>query len=282
MRCFVISLRHSAERRRRLRPLLDACGVDYHFFEAIDLNRDRNRYFHHCDERRFQVHTGRTPTTGELGCFASHLMLWRTCRLLDEPLVILEDDLRPRADFGDALELVGRLVRQLGFIRLQDHRDCLRQPVVDDGQRQLGYCLRYPHGSAAYAISPRVADAFIRRSRVFHAPVDVFIKRFWAHAQPLYALSPAPVTTGTAGLRSTIPGRDRPRRGIRVSWRRRLQRCRDFIARAGFNARQRRRLAPRPLTGSHRAAIADWLRRLLAAVAGACASPADALGAQRR
>jgi len=44
-----------------------------------------------------------------------------------------------------------------------------------------------------YAIAPHVAGSFIQGSRVMTGPVDLFIKRFWEHKQPLFFLFPPAV-----------------------------------------------------------------------------------------
>ncbi len=245
MRCFVISLRRSVERRRRLRAQLDAAGVDYSFFEAVEFGRDRNRYFHHCDDAQFLLNTGRAPTAAELGCFASHLMLWRSCRLLDEPLVVLEDDALLRDDFADSLRFVARHVHRLGFVRLQVNGKSNQIPVVEEGQRNIVCCARYPHGSMAYAISPGTADRFIRACEVCEAPVDVFIKRFWRHGQALYALRPAAVDQRPACRQSTTGRRPADSLPPALSFKRWWHKRKDAVQRAKFNAARRRQFAAR-------------------------------------
>lgn len=235
MRTFVISLPESVDRRARIEQQLLRQGISFSFYDAINLHNDRNHYFHHCDEEQFLLNTGRTPTAGELGCFASHLMLWRTCRLLDEPILILEDDAELADDFAAAMPFVQRHIRRFGFIRLQRNDKRGMRCVVRQQQRAIDYCTRYPFGLAAYAIAPAVADVFIERSSVFRAPVDVFVKRYWRHGQPLFSLAPAIVDVGTASADSTIG--DRPpvsqsaSQALRRWWH---KRC-DSVARAAFN-----------------------------------------------
>ncbi|MGB5579253.1 MAG: glycosyltransferase family 25 protein [Woeseia sp.] len=237
MRIFVISLPESVERRARIERQLAGQDVPFSFYDAINLQSDRNHYFHHCDEAQFLLNTGRTPTAGELGCFASHLMLWRTCRLLDEPILILEDDAELAADFKEALPFLKHHIRRFGFIRLQQNKKGSKHCIVRQHGRQIDFCSRYSHGSLSYALSPAVADAFIERSSVFQAPVDIFIKRYWQHGQPLFTLSPAIASLSPASRRSTIADRQPARRSVAVTMRRWWRKRCDFVARGLFNLR---------------------------------------------
>lgn len=239
MRIFVISLPQSVDRRERMHQQLSAQRLPFSFFDGINFHADRNRYFHHCDEARFLLNTGRTPSSGELGCFASHLMVWRTCRLLGEPVVVLEDDMEIASDFSAALPFAQRQIDQLGFIRLQRNGKRGGQIVVNQQSRQIRFCTRFPHGSGAYMISPSVANAFIEESAVFRAPVDVFIKRYWQHRQPLFTLSPSVARSGSASAHSTIPGRQRTFVSVSFAFRRWWQKREDFVSRLLFNLRWR-------------------------------------------
>lgn len=235
MRIFVISLAESTERREHIRRILEAQHIEFSFFDAIDLRIDRNRYFHHCDEREFLRNTGRSPGTGEIGCFASHLMLWRSCRLLNEPIVILEDDALPDARLREGLTLVQSHIRRLGFVRLQTNRKNSKVAVVRQRRFEITWAPRFPYGSMAYAISPRVADAFIRQSNVFTAPVDTFIKCFWRHRQPLYSLVPGIVHGSHHAAASTLNSYRLPPAGMVPKVLRWMQKRKEFFGRAAFN-----------------------------------------------
>jgi len=263
MRVFVISLTESTDRREHIRQAREELQIDFSFFDAIDLRIDRNRYFHHCNEDEFLRNTGRTPTTGEIGCFASHLMLWRNCRLLNEPIVVLEDDASPDSRFFEGLALVRAHIRRLGFIRLQPNQKRSRLAVVRNRAFDIAWTPRYPYGSMAYAISPQVAHRFIEQSAIFAAPVDTFIKRYWQHRQPLYTLVPGIVQSSVFTEQSTLNANRTPPAGAipRVlRWARKRQ---EFFLRAAFNVRwlwQYRHTLNRPrrsLGASHSEAVAE-------------------------
>jgi hypothetical protein len=70
---------------------------------------------------------------------------------------------------------------------------------------------------------------------VLAGPVDVFIKKFWEHGQPLFALSPSCVNGGTLSAASTIKHRDKGATDARLRAARTLTKLEDLIRRARFN-----------------------------------------------
>ena len=46
-------------------------------------------------------------TPGELGCFASHYLLWEKCLELNEPIVVIEDDAQLEECFDDSMKKYG-------------------------------------------------------------------------------------------------------------------------------------------------------------------------------
>lgn len=81
--CLVISLRRSHERRSRITARLNALGVPFTFFDALE-GDGRATY-----SRRY----GRALSQGEIGCYLSHVAAARVIATSDEPFgCILEDD----------------------------------------------------------------------------------------------------------------------------------------------------------------------------------------------
>ena len=209
MRIFVISLPTQSERRAFIRAQFERMNLAFSFFDAVDVRRRQTEYFRAFDVRRFELNTGRNPLTAEISCYASHLTLWRTCRILDEPIIVLEDDAALDEAFETAVAFVEREIASLGFLRLESNQKRLGPTVTTGRAFSARYCHSYPFSAMAYALSPAVASSFIEHSHTFHAPVDKFIKDFWVHRQPLYQLQPAVVSEGALGVNSTTIG---PRR----------------------------------------------------------------------
>jgi glycosyl transferase family 25 len=209
MRVHVINLESSVERRARLGQRLAALGVEHRFFRALD-GRTGAAAFESCDLQRYRLNTGRMPSDGEIGCYASHLRLWQRCAETDEPLVVMEDDAEPQPMFAAALEVAGDLIARYGFLRFEydgPAQPARTRPIETVGAFTAHYFVKYPYGAMCYALSSPVARAFVAASRELRAPVDQFIKRCWEHDQPLYGLLPYTVREGPLAAASTICAR---------------------------------------------------------------------------
>lgn len=239
MRIFVISLPTQSERRAFIRAQFARMDLAFSFFDAVDIRRRQADYFRAFDVRRFELNTGRNPLTAEISCYASHLTLWRTCRVLDEPIIILEDDAALDAGFENALTFVERKIASLGFLRLETSTKRPGPVVTAGGSYSAHYCHSYPFSAMAYALSPAVATSFIEHSRTFQAPVDKFIKDFWVHRQPLYQLTPAVVAESDVGICTTTIGKREPPRHRRLvtRLRRSAYKLRCSLHRLQFNVR---------------------------------------------
>ena len=173
MRTFVINLRESLDRRAHIAAQLDPLGVSYEVFEAVE-GPHGIEFFAGYDERRYIANTGRVASPTEAACFASHASLWTRCAASGAPIVVLEDDAALSPSFPEALRVAEKLIRQYGFIRLQEHEGPSRSqhvrsiPVERHGSLTLSYCTRLPFGAMAYALSPEVAARFRAKSAILN------------------------------------------------------------------------------------------------------------------
>jgi glycosyl transferase family 25 len=239
MRVYVINLESSIDRRASLGQRLAALGVEHEFFRAVD-GRAGAAAFESCDVRRYQLNTGRMPSDGEVGCYASHLRLWQRCAATNEPLVVMEDDAEPLPTFAAALEVARGLIGHYGFLRFEydgPGRPARTRSVETVGAFTAHYFVKYPYGAMCYALSPPVARAFVAASRELRAPVDQFIKRCWEHGQPLYGLLPYSVREGPLARASTIRSRTKETLPAGLRARRLLHKIGARFRRIAFNQR---------------------------------------------
>lgn len=213
MRIFVISLPTQTERRDLVRAEFEKANMEFSFFDGIDITKKKIEYFRSFDVGRFHLNTGRHPLANEIGCYASHLTLWRTCITLNEPIIVLEDDVCLDSQFESAMSFININVRKLGFIRLEKNCKTPGPTVSAAGHYSAQYCHSSPFSAKAYALSPAVAMKFVEASHTFDTPVDKFIKDSWVHGQPLHQLTPHIVEESEIGLRTTTIGaRHKPQR----------------------------------------------------------------------
>lgn len=214
MKIFVISLRRSADRRATVARQMAGAGVAFEFFDAVDGGTDGSSHFGGCDQFLYRLNTRRQPLPGEIGCYASHLALWRLCVESDESFIILEDDFRLTADFPAAVAELPRLLPRFKFIRLEalkrPARPCrfrVRPPhhlVAHSGRFGVHYLSDVPLCTLAYAVSPVAASALITHSATLTSPVDKFLQRTWEHGIPVFGLTPTTVMASEHAITSTI------------------------------------------------------------------------------
>lgn len=226
MKLFVISLPEAAERRERAaRQLVDA-GLAFEFFDAM---RGEDvlaaGYFDRCDEEEWLLNTGHPMSLGEVGCFASHRSVWQKCAELDEPLMIMEDDFKLLPGFAGAVQQVAELISDYGFIRLQTETRARKQYVAETGDFTLWRYTRVPHSCMCNSMTPEVARRLVAQTSAIYEPVDVFLKKFWIHGQPIFGLTPYTVTESRLSQETYILHREKVPKGFGRSTRRFLRKC---------------------------------------------------------
>lgn len=209
MKIYVINLPKSEDRRINVQQQMDAAGVEFEFFAALNGEQAMNDWFDGYNEREFMISTGRRSSEGEKGCYASHLALWKYCVELDEPIMIMEDDFKLAPEFSAAVATTASLIGEFGSIRLQDAPRRAETKVKDVGDFTLYRYRRMPHCLMCYAMTPSVAKALISHSAVINEPVDVLTKKFWQHKQVMYALLPYTVGNSDLSDDSTVQERKR-------------------------------------------------------------------------
>lgn len=231
----VISLPHSHDRRAHASRLLDDLGVPFRFFDAI--HGDDGAQFAARDDARFLSITGRLPVAGEYGCYASHLALWRECAATGRAMVVMEDDIRPLAGFVEALDVAGRIIDRVGYLRLEVERRARRRRVGSLGGFEIWRYTKASQGALCYVLSPVAAARLAAASAMFAMPVDVMIRRFWQHRQVLFGLTPYVATGHEVGHASTIGTRRKAARSLAERAARTVERARGLAARTAFNLR---------------------------------------------
>lgn len=252
MKVFVISLKNAAERRAAASQQLDAAGVSFRFFDAAEGAESLNTCFTGIDRRLYRLNTLREPLAAEIGCYASHLGLWKKCVELQESILVLEDDFHLENGFAGALPIIHELADKYGFVRLErfhrlrkrlkNHlRPATFQIISRDGM-QLHYLSDVPLCMTAYALNPEAAKSLIDASATLIAPVDKFLQKKWLHGVPIFALSPTLVKVSALGSESTIGTRQRKSRNPALLLRRTFYKFAGDLKSMGFDRKQLRRL----------------------------------------
>ncbi|MEZ8351037.1 glycosyltransferase family 25 protein [Vibrio splendidus] len=192
MKSYCITLNGNDSRQKSTAGALKDVGVDFEFFIGVDARIDDHPLLKRIKNKSFLHNMGRPHAIGEVGCYASHYLIWQKCIELDEPILVFEDHADINTDiFRNTLIIAEQHIEQCGFIRLQDSKNKLHYSVDRYDAQHLVKYLKVPQGTACYAISPKAAHVFIEHSSTFNYPVDVFLRNTWVHKHPMFGVSPA-------------------------------------------------------------------------------------------
>ena len=192
MKSYCITLKNNHCRQKSTTTALKDVQVDFEFFIGVDARVDEHPLLERIESNQFQYNMGRAHAIGEVGCYASHYLIWQKCVELNEPILVFEDHVDIDADtFRNTLTIAKQHIEQCGYIRLQNSKNRLNYPVCKYEKQNLVKYLKVPQGTAGYALSPTAAKAFIKHSQTFRHPVDVFLRNTWIHNQPMFGVNQA-------------------------------------------------------------------------------------------
>ncbi|MFL7023332.1 glycosyltransferase family 25 protein [Enterovibrio norvegicus] len=192
---YVVSLLRSPDRRDSVSKELSDKGIEFTFFDAVDghlgvpaIAADYNY------AKRLWLTSGKMPSRGELGCYASHYLLWLKCISEGKPIVVCEDDIELDVNAATIIEFALRNVEKYGFIRLEPIENGGESTLVyQEGDFSINLMKDNFGGTRAYAISPDAASRLVKHR--WSLPVDCFIGANYMHGVYSYQLSPCLVAT---------------------------------------------------------------------------------------
>ncbi|MFM2615360.1 glycosyltransferase family 25 protein [Vibrio campbellii] len=197
MRTFVISLESAVERRAHIEAQFAGVEQDFEFFDAIDGRKGEHLLFSKYNvEKRLRV-KGYGMTPGELGCFASHYLLWEKCLELNEPIVVIEDDAQLEECFDDSMKNINEL-QPYGYVRL--FVNGRKRPFVKIGSyksHDVVEYLRGPGATRSYFVTPMAAKKFIESAQEWLLPVDDYMDQFWSNEVACRGIMPGIVKNET-------------------------------------------------------------------------------------
>lgn len=203
MKIFVVSLARSIERRRRIENKLNKESVEFTFFDAIDGSIPEFRHSEKKHPSITQLRKGYQLKTSEIACFASHYELWLHCIYLNEPIVVLEDNVDPVKGLKQVLDNIYPLIKKYKYIKLSaTHKRTFHTITTLESGYSLGGYAAGTCGTTAYIISPSSASKFVENAKSFIEPVDDYMEKPWRHKVQAYSIAPDLFTR--AQIESTI------------------------------------------------------------------------------
>jgi glycosyl transferase family 25 len=203
----VISLKRATQRRAASKRALDAIGLPFAFFDAIEGSKLTGAEVAAVyDSERNAREYKRPLSLPEIGCYLSHYALWK--RIADEKLdgaVILEDDFDADLDLAKAVEEIGAAQISGALVKLYSRKPVMGVTVADlRGDRRLVAPHRVPGLTLGYALDRCAAEMLLANALPFSRPLDMDIKHWWEFGLPVLVVDPPPLRIGERGLRSCI------------------------------------------------------------------------------
>lgn len=193
LKVVLINLPRSVARREQMQQRLDALGLAYELFPAIDGRAEQARLFQQVDVPAFQRNVGRDVLPGEIGCYFSHITVWQ--QFVDsgeECLLVLEDDVVFGADFLVAVQEALRVRAHWDFLKLNKIR--AKQPIAQGhvGAYRLNAYLGTATGLGAYLIQRETAQRLLPAMLPITRPIDHELDRIHVHRLRHFGLEPFP------------------------------------------------------------------------------------------
>ncbi len=238
----VISLPGLPDRRRFMQDQLDRLGIGrYEFFDAIHGKAQPDFYlFQKYDAvRRARIKgTGNALKLSQLGCFASHYLLWEKCVETGQPIIILEDDAILMPNFMDFYEESVQMLQKHGLIWMHASTKAKHKqgwPLERIGAFTLKKLVHGHSGTAGYLISPDCARTMMVYCSQWIYAVDDTMARFFDHKIEAIGLDPVCVVHND-DFESTINEKSaRLNRTLSDKMRREYANLKDIIKRNAHN-----------------------------------------------
>lgn len=197
----IVNLPARADRRVQLAAQMAMLGdYPYAFFPAVHGARqpDHPLFDHYDPVARARVKGRSNPLKpSQLGCFASHYLLWQECLESGRPLIVIEDDAIIQPNFADFLRQAPAIAQHWPLVWLHGSDKPGRDPSIAierAGPFVLHKKLKGHFRTVAYLITPEGAKALLRHCETWVYPVDDTMIRFYEHGVESIALQPPCVT----------------------------------------------------------------------------------------
>lgn len=203
---FIISLEHALERQTAIDEQFKAFPeLSYQFFPAVNGKAQPNHplFAHYCDTKRIKLRA-KSLSNSQLGCFASHYLLWQKCVELNQPIIVLEDDAEIQPHFASVYRDLIEKEHAFEFLWLNAPPQKFKQAGKHIANLSNSHCqVQYFTlgfsgiwmGTFGYFITPQAAQKLLQHNETWLYEVDTAMARYWENKIAPLALTPACVST---------------------------------------------------------------------------------------
>lgn len=205
LKIWLINLDHANTRRSQMSDRLNALGLDYERFSAVDGNLRSNEFMSTVDVTYYERFMGQRLLPGKVGCYFSHLAVWELLSKSTAKIgLILEDDAVFYEDFLDALELAMAGADHWDLLRLNSTRASMPIPQGRLGPYHLNAYLGRFTGNGCYLLHRDVAQRLVPALGTMKLAFEHEIGRYFAHNYRLFGMEPFPSYVDDGGVSQII------------------------------------------------------------------------------
>jgi glycosyl transferase, family 25 len=190
---WLINLERATGRRARMEAQLATMDLAYVRINGVDGKARAEELLRTVDLPAFERNLGRRILMGGIGCYHSHLAVWRQFLDSGRPVaLILEDDVVFHDDFLSAVDLALKAEAHWDMLKL----NCIRAklPICQGlvGRYRLNAYVGPATGTGAYLIHRATVERLLPRMLPITRATDHEINRFFVHDFRLFGLEPFP------------------------------------------------------------------------------------------
>lgn len=193
----VINMAGNTARMDRARAELGRLDIPFARFEAVNGRALTPDELAQVYDPVANLTRARHPMIGpEIGCYLSHVALWRQIAAGDAAGgIILEDDFTAADDLAQVLRALAADGGDWGIAKLFSAR--VGQKLLDPRPlvpgRQIAVPYKVPNTTLGYAIRRETAARLAARALPVSRPIDEDHKHFWEHGEGVVLVSPPPL-----------------------------------------------------------------------------------------
>lgn len=211
---FIINLKTSKTRReyieKQFHTLMteNEIALPYSFFEAINGKEtpDFDLFKKYNKIKRLNI-KGNELNLSQLGCLASHYLLWVKCIELNQPIIILEDDASLKPNFLTVYHFCHQPNNKFEFFWLCQNNSKNRKNkyimTLSDGETQLSQYYGGWGNATGYFITPTAAQKLVDYNKEWIYEADISIDRYWENKISYLGIEPPCITP--TNMESNIP-----------------------------------------------------------------------------
>ena len=197
---FIINLEKSIERKEFMIQQFESLEkkVNYQFFPAIYGKENPNHpLFTKYNRQKRIERKGNEMNLSQLGCFASHYLLWEKCVELNTGIIILEDDAIIHPNFTEAYNFISSPQNIFEFFWLSPPAPIRRGQKgktilnINNSNNVIAQFYKGWGNATGYFISPHGAKKLLDYCQEWVYDADISMDRYWENKLQYLAFTPA-------------------------------------------------------------------------------------------